>query len=107
MKRTRAFQRDGAGHPIPGGSRIVDIIEAALTSSSWKRISMPDNTYCKQLLAGTRDQSNWRLSAVANGTTYKTMAGDMALEIAGVPLETLFYAQSVNATATLEVMLVD
>lgn len=103
------YKKDSAGNTMKIGQSIVDILNSALTSAAWTPITLPntDRLACKSILAGMRDGSNWKLSHLSNGATYRTVRGTLSLDIAKEKEERLFYAQSSAASGTLETILLD
>lgn len=106
IKVTRDFRRDGAGHPIAGGT-VTLIVNHAINDSDWKPIKMSSNQACKQYLVRERDSKTWKMSMDADGSAYFTVAGNIAKEISKVPGDLLFYAQTESGSGTLELQLDD
>lgn len=100
-KVTRDFRRDGAGHPIAGGTATL-IANRTINDSDWKPIKMSSNQACKQYLVRERDSEVWKMSMVADGSVYFTVSGSIAKETSRVPGDLLFYAQMASGSGTLE-----
>jgi len=105
---SKPFRETNAGEKIPSGSSIIDTLEVAITDAAWAAVSLGAAQYCKAILINTRNNTNWYLSAQAAGTRYFTVAGQLAIDIAGKASETLFYAKATAGNdTTLEVILLD
>lgn len=102
----REFKRDGAGHPIAGGSAIL-VANHAIDDSNWTPIIMSANESCKQLLVKERGDGEWKLAAESDGDPYFTVTSALSMEIAKVPGDGLFYAQMSSGNGTLEFIYVD
>jgi len=103
--KTRAFKRDGAGHPIPGGTLISEIRCIPIVAGSWKGISVTKP--CKGFLARTRAAVDFHIALNANPTNYYTLTGELAADMAKEAGETLFYARSSAGNQTLELLCFD
>ena len=100
---TKAFKYDVYGHPIFSGTEII-VDNFGLTSSTWVSISAG----CKSILAKARSGSNFKISDASDGTDYITVIGSISIEVNGTSNNTtLFYAQSVDVTDTLELIYTD
>jgi hypothetical protein len=93
--------------PILDGSQVSDVLNVAVTNAAWTAITLAAGTSCKKIVAKLRDNSAWRVSAILLGTTYLTVVDKLELNIAKTAGQVLFYAQSVAANGTLEVLLED
>lgn len=102
-----AYKLDPNMIPIPDGSQISDVLNVAVTNAAWTAITLAASTSCKKIVAKLRDNSAWRVSAILLGTTYLTVVDKLELNIAKTAGQVLFYAQSVAANGTLEVLLED
>lgn len=105
----RDLKREYTGESISGGSDISDILNTAVESGTWTAVELPTEGQiaCKGILAGMRDGSNWKLSHLSDGARYRTVAGTFAMDIAKGIGKRLFYVQSVEASGTLETVLLD
>ncbi len=105
----QSYRRDPDGIPILGGSRISDILNVALTSGGWAAVTLQDilRMACKSFVAQMRDGTPWKLSPFSDGTRYATIQQSLTIDLAKGQGETLFYAQSSEATGTIEVILLD
>ena len=100
---TKAYKYDAFGHPIFSGTEII-VENFSLTSSTWVAIGAG----CKSFLAKARSGSNFKISDSVAGTDYITVIGSISIEVNGTSdTTTLFYAQSVDATDTLELIYTD
>ena len=104
--KRRELKTDGRGKAIQAGSKIVAVLEVSITAAGFVAVSLSSTQFCKAIFVGTRDNSNWLLSDVSAGTTYKTMRSDTGINIVGSASETLFYVKG-TTTTTLEVILLD
>lgn len=104
-----AYKKDSAGNVIQSGQSIVDILEVAVTSGTWTAVQLggADQMACKSALAAMRDGTNYKISHLSNGARYKTIRGSFSLDIAKERGAVLFYVQSIAASGTLEVVLLD
>ena len=103
------FRREVNDLVIPWGSKVSGVLNTALNASTYTAITMPADTYCKYILAQTADYGAWLFSDILAGTTFFSIAASqvLALNIAGVPGQVLFYAKDGNATPNLQVILID
>ena len=103
------FRREVNDVIIPWGSKVSGILNTSLNASTYTAITIPAETYCKYILAQTEDYGLWYLSDVLAGTTYFNIPANqvLALNIAGLPGQTIFYAKDGNATPKLQVILID
>ena len=100
---TQAYKYDIYGHPIFCGTEII-VENFGLTDASWVGIGAG----CKSFLAKARSGSNFKISDSELGTDYITVIGSISIEVNGTSnTTTLFYAQSVDATDTLELIYTD
>jgi len=102
-----AYRQDPNLVPIPGGSTIADILNESVDNSSWTAITVPSGLSCKSIAAALRDGTSWKMSHLSNGARYVTVEGSLSLDLAKTSGETIFYVQSVAASGTLEVLLID
>ena len=100
---TGAYKYDEYGHPISGGTAL-STKSFDLTDSTWTAINIAGE-YCKQFVAKTRSGSNFKSADDSVGTNYITITGSVSVEMWGHGV--LFYAQSVDATDTLELLYID
>jgi len=105
----RNYRADPSGVPILGGSIISDVLIVNIAVATWTAVTLQDVTKmaCKSIVAKMRDGTDWKLSHLAAGTRYATIAGNLTLDMAKGRGEVLFYAQSSEATGVLEVILLD
>lgn len=103
------YREDSEGNLIRTGQSIVRVLNSDISSSKWTPISIPktDGIACKAILSGMRDASNWKLSMDSEGSSYRTVVGSLALDIAKEAGEILFFVQSSEATGVIEVVLLD
>ena len=100
---SRAYKYDKNGLPVFSGSELF-VETFSLTNTTWTSIGAG----CKQFLAKTRSTSNFKVSDTALGTDYITVIGSLSIEMNGTSdTTTLFYAQSIEITDTLEVIYTD
>lgn len=105
-----ALPRDTSGETINAGRNIIDILNATVTSDDWTAICLSrsgEKMACKSISAGMRDGSNWKLSHLFDGESYRTVRGTIALDIVKERGERLFFVQASSGTGTLEVILLD
>ena len=107
VNKAKDFKRDGAGHPISGGSKFVGIINQGVSDAAWTAVLMPAGKYCKQMLISERGSGDWKLAVGSEGTAFLTVIGPIGVEVAKGPGERLFYARMVSGSGTIEVLLVD
>lgn len=103
---TREFKRDGAGHPIAGGSTVL-VANHAINDSNWTPVIMSSNESCKQLIVKERSDANWKLAAESDGDPYFTVTSALSMEIAKIPGDALFYAKMSSGNGILEFIYVD
>lgn len=97
---TKAYKYDAYGHPIIGGTELF-VKDFSMTSSSWASAAAA----CKTFLAKTRSGSNFKISDQPGGGDYITVIGSLSIEVNGTSDTTpIFYAQSVDASDTLELI---
>jgi hypothetical protein len=104
---TKGYRRDGAGHPIPGGSSIAGIVNQSVSSSVWETVKLPsDGSDCKAILCKLRSGNPWKLRRVGM-TNYVTITENLSLDIALQAGENIGQVQAASGTDTFEVMLLD
>jgi len=101
---TGAYKYDQWGHPIQGGTELKTQA-FNLTNSTWTAVQLSAGEYCKQFAVKTRSGSNFKSSSNFNGHNYITVTGSISVEMLGHGV--LLYAQSVDATDTLELLYTD
>ena len=108
-KEFTPFEREVNDELIPWGSKVSAVINTALNASTYTAITIPADTYCKYLLAKTADDGAWLFSNIEAGTTFFSIPANqvMALNIAGIPGQVLFYAKDGNGTPNMQVILID
>lgn len=100
----RRLKLDPKGHPIQSGVLIEDVLEVAITASSFVAVAAPSGVETKSIYITTRDQSNFLLSNESDGNGYATIPSGFGIDFASESGETLFYAKG-TSTTTLEVIL--
>ena len=101
----RSFRR-ASGEPIPGGSRIVAIINNSVASGFYTIIKMPDNTGCKAVFCKLRSGGSWRAKVIGS-SDYITVEDVLSIDIALIAGENLFQVQTEAGNDTFEVMVLD
>jgi hypothetical protein len=103
------LKSDYKGNVIPGGSKIVGIINQTILPVLWEAVTMPSDIAAKQMIINERDANDWRLSM--DQSDYYTVTGPLAIEIGVAKDQVLFYAQTTTASGSspgvIEVLLVD
>jgi hypothetical protein len=103
------YKSDYKGIPIPGGSKIVGVINQVIQPVLWAAVIIPSNMAAKQMIINERDANNWRLSM--DQSDYYTVTGPLAIEIGVAKDQILFYAQTTTASGSspgmIEVLLID
>lgn len=112
QQRSKPYRRDPDNLKIDGGSEFVAILEFALTSGAWTEVvipATPNDLGCKAFLAHERGGGDWRVGITDTPATHFTVRKGLPLSanIARQHGETIFWAQSVSASGTLEVILLD
>jgi len=94
------------GDIIPGGSKIMEIINTALNSSTYTAIVTTKPS--KQIQVTTSDGSFWKLSNIEAGTTNQRIPANTVINLAGgFRAGTLFFALASAGTPNLEVTVID
>jgi hypothetical protein len=106
MEESRPYRRDGAGHPIPGGSKISGIFNEYVDGSTWRTVKIPASQFCKALLCKLRSGNRWKARRVGE-TDYITIEEMLSLDIALEAGENLFQVQTESGSDTFEVLLLD
>jgi hypothetical protein len=102
-----AYRKDANSRVIPSGTSIRDITNTTIKDNTWEVISVPAGINCKSVLIVTRGNVVWKISHLVAGTRYLTVRAPLMIDIAGIPLEVLFYAQSDSGDQVLEVLFLD
>lgn len=101
------YRADANSRVIPSGQSIRDITNTTIADDSWTAISMSSDINCKSILVVTKGNVVWKISHLATGARYLTVRAPLAINIAGIPSEVLFYAQSESEDQVLEVLFLD
>ena len=84
------------------GGEQVHCQEVAVSDSEWTPVVAGHD--CLSVLVGLRTGAAWHLFPVGSGSSYKTIRGDINLDMASSAGDILFYARSASGSDTLEVM---
>lgn len=101
------YRTDANSRVILAGSAIRDITNTTIEDNTWTAISVPVGINCKSILAVTRGNVIWKVSHLVTGARYLTVRAPLTVDIAGIPAEILFYAQSESGDQTMEVLFLD
>jgi hypothetical protein len=101
-KDTLAFDKDAGGNIIPGGSRLLEIQNVAVTNGAWTAIT--PTTAGKGFVARLAAGGPWSLSLVSGGTTYLTVAVGLSVNLSIQPNKVLFYVNP-GTTGTLQILI--
>lgn len=107
MSTQRKLPRDPNGSTIMAGEGIDSVVNVALTSGAYASVAVPAGAACKGFVAKTRSGQGWYLATAASPTTYYSVTSTLAMDLVADAAEVLFYAKSINATDTLEIILVN
>ena len=112
QQRSKPYRGDPNNIKIDGGSEFVGVLNFPLTDGAWTEIvlaSTPNDFGIKAFLAHERGGGDWRLAITDSPSTYYSVRKGLPLSanIARQHGETIFWAQSVSPTGTLEILLLD
>jgi hypothetical protein len=107
MANPTPLRSDPNGNVLATGSKLVTIMDVAITNAAWFAVTLGTDVNCKSVFIQTRDGSDWLLSADSAGTTYATMANGFGIDIVKYEGETICWVRATVAVATLEVIVLD
>ena len=92
---------------VSGGTWIPNIVNVAVVDDAWTAIELGADDLCRAVEAGLRSGGQWKLSHLSDGARYRTIDGNISLDIIKGNSKRLFYAQTASGNATLECILLD
>jgi hypothetical protein len=98
---------DRDGRTIHAGDAIAHIDNVTINASTYTKIAIPADTYCKAVLLKTRGANAFRLALSASPSAYITFSGQVSLNIDLRSGETLGWIRGDTAGDTLEIMYLD
>lgn len=85
-----------------------EAINTTINTSEWTEIALGSGQTCDTYAVQVRDGTGFKMKKKSGSTAYWTAYGREKIvmnEARGVPGDTLFYAQAVSGTPTLEVLI--
>lgn len=90
-----------------GGTWIQDILNIAVTDSTWEPIELGATNSCRAISAGLRSGTSFKISHLSDGARYRTIQNGIELDIIKENNTKLFYVQTSSGNDTLECILLD
>ena len=109
INRGKPLRVDPNMVPLGGGQAIVEILNLDVTNLAWTPVRLPNvaDLACKAFFAKLRGGGAWRLSHLAAGARFLSIAKEFAVDLVQDRNALLFYVQSIAASDVFEIMFLD
>lgn len=92
---------------VAGGTRIKNILNVSVADDTWTAITLGSTDTCRSIAASLRSGLSFKLSHLSDGSLYKTLYGNIEMDVIKESVKTLFYIQTSSGNDTLECILLD
>lgn len=99
--------KDPTGMPIQAISKVINIMNISITTSSYVAVSVPVAVPCKSVYIKTRSGNSWRMATSSNPSSYALIDFNVSLALVAPATTVLFYVRADTSNDTLEVIFMD
>ena len=92
---------------VAGGTRIKNILNVSVADDTWTAVALGSLDTCRSITAGLRSGSSFKLSHLSDGSLYRTLQGNIEIDVIKESNKVLFYIQTSSGNDTLECVLLD